>query len=73
MEHENEKPTGWHKLSKPMQIAPMDVSNPSKPQEVITVDTFEDDEDENTIAKSLVDEIIEETEHERDADAMPVV
>lgn len=43
----------------------LDLDNPNKPQTPLNADDIlAADEDENTAAKSLIDEIIEETENE---------
>lgn len=52
------------KLTKGLTPERLDLENPGKPQVPLQADEIlrQDDEDENTDAKSIVDEIIEETE-----------
>ena len=52
-------------LSKVIKVERLDIDSPGKKQTPINADDFlTDDEDENTVAKSIVDEIIQETERE---------
>jgi hypothetical protein len=52
------------KAKKHFQSERLDTDNPDRPQNIPLVTSINEDEDENTAAKSLIDEIIEETESE---------
>jgi hypothetical protein len=62
---DQEKEKKLKRLAEQIKVSRQDTSNPFLPIDNIPVLTLEDEEeDENTLAKSIVDEIIEETEGE---------
>ena len=61
---EQDKKKKVEKLVKNFQISRQDTANPHKKIENVPLVTLDDDEDEITAAKSMFDEIVEETERE---------